>query len=100
MVVTVVDGEGSGGWTGAACFVIVVLVPCYRSCSTTVVDDEDAGLGRGAPRSLIVAVGEGAEWWLAIVVYGDVGVQWRAGACQLIAVDDECWVVQGDGALK
>ena len=28
LVVTVDGGEGSGGWTGGACLVIVVLVPC------------------------------------------------------------------------
>ena len=73
LAVMVVDGEDSGGWTGGACLVIVVLVPCYRSCLATVVDDEEAGLGREAPRSLIAVVGEGAKWCLGTVVYGDCG---------------------------
>ena len=58
------------GGTGGAGLVIVVLMPCYRCCSATVVNDERAGVGRGAPRSLIVVVGEGAKWCLATVVYG------------------------------
>ena len=30
------------------------------------VDNEGAGLGRSAPRSLIVVVGEGAKCWRAV----------------------------------